>query len=114
MLTQTKVARVAHEVNRAYCQSLGDLSQPKWEEAPEWQRSSAIKCVEFHILNPKAGPEEAHKSWMEQKIKEGWTYGSIECHIKKKHPYLIPYDELPKEQHVEYCIFRAAVHALLF
>ena len=37
------IARVCHEVNRAYCQALGDDSQPTWEEAPEWQRASARK-----------------------------------------------------------------------
>lgn len=36
-----KIARVAHEVNKAYCEALGDMSQPVWEEAPEWQRASA-------------------------------------------------------------------------
>lgn len=34
-----RVAHVAHEVNRAYCQSLGDNSQPTWEDAPHWQRA---------------------------------------------------------------------------
>jgi hypothetical protein len=29
-----EIAKVAHEVNRAYCQALGDFSQPKWEDAP--------------------------------------------------------------------------------
>jgi hypothetical protein len=27
-MTPTQIARVCHEVNRAYCQSLGDDSQP--------------------------------------------------------------------------------------
>ena len=30
-------AKTAHEVNRAYCQGLGDYSQLHWEEAPDWQ-----------------------------------------------------------------------------
>lgn len=32
-----QIARMAHEANRAYCQALGDDSQPAWEDAPEWQ-----------------------------------------------------------------------------
>ena len=33
-----QIAMVAHETNRAYCESIGDNSQPKWEDAPEWQK----------------------------------------------------------------------------
>jgi hypothetical protein len=29
------IARACHEVNRAYCQALGDNSQPAWEDGPE-------------------------------------------------------------------------------
>lgn len=29
------VAQIAHEINKAYCESIGDTSQPSWEEAPE-------------------------------------------------------------------------------
>lgn len=42
-----QIARVAHEVNRAYCKALGDDSQEVWELAPQWQRDSAIVGVKF-------------------------------------------------------------------
>ena len=31
-----EIARIAHEANRAYCQSIGDDSQPNWAEAGLW------------------------------------------------------------------------------
>jgi hypothetical protein len=34
-MTTTDIAKVCHETNRAYCETLGDNSQPPWEEAPE-------------------------------------------------------------------------------
>jgi hypothetical protein len=46
------IARVAHQVNKAYCESMGDLSQADWEEAPAWVRESVIAGVKFHIANP--------------------------------------------------------------
>jgi hypothetical protein len=46
-----EIAKVAHEVNRAYCQAIGDNSQPTWEEAPGWQRDSAINGVLLHLSN---------------------------------------------------------------
>ena len=39
------IAKVCHEVNRAYCMSQGDGSQPRWEDAPDWQKQSAISGV---------------------------------------------------------------------
>lgn len=42
-----QIARVCHEVNRAYCQALGDDSQPAWEDAPQWQRDSALLGVQL-------------------------------------------------------------------
>lgn len=46
------IAQVAHELNKAYCESIGDTSQPSWAGAPEWQKSSAIGGVSFHLDNP--------------------------------------------------------------
>jgi hypothetical protein len=114
MLSQVEVARVAHEVNRAYCQAIGDNSQPKWEDAPDWQKESAVKGVEFHAVNPNAGPEASHESWLEQKKQDGWKYGEVKDAEKKEHPCFVPFSELPKEQQAKDYLFRAVVHALIF
>jgi hypothetical protein len=39
----SNIAKVCHEANRAYCQTISDNSQLPWEQAKEWQRASAIK-----------------------------------------------------------------------
>lgn len=114
MVTQEQVAKVAHEVNRAYCQSIGDNSQPAWEDAPEWQRKSAIDGVSFHVKNPDAGPEASHESWLACKKADGWKYGAVKDPSKKEHPCYVPFNELPKEQQAKDYLFRAVVHSMLF
>lgn len=52
-----QIAILCHELNRAYCATLGDPSQKAWEDAEPWQRESAMKGVEFAIANPGGGPE---------------------------------------------------------
>lgn len=104
------IARVAHEINRAYCASLGDTSQPAWEDAPEWQQQSAIAGVEMHLANPDATPEQSHESWLAQKVAAGWVYGEVKDAEKKQHPCCVPYDQLPPEQKAKDYLFRAAVH----
>lgn len=92
------IARVAHEVNRAYCQAIGDNSQPTWEGAPDWQIESAFDGVHLHLTNPNAGPEASHEAWMEFKLKDGWKYGEEKDAEAKTHPCLVPFNDLPTEQ----------------
>ncbi len=103
------VARRAHQINRAYCAALGDHSQPEWDNAPEWQRSSAVNGVRFHLANPDAGPSGSHESWLKQKLEEGWKYGPVKNPDTKEHPCCVPYDELPPEQKAKDYLFVAVV-----
>lgn len=104
------IAKVAHEINRAYCAALGDETQVAWEDAPEWQRASAVAGVEMHLANPDATPEQSHESWLAQKLADGWEYGEVKDAHKKQHPCCVPYDQLPPEQKAKDYLFRAAVH----
>jgi hypothetical protein len=106
------VARVCHEINRAYCAALGDNSQPAWEDAPEWQKGSARAGVRMHMDNPNAGPEASHEAWMAQKLADGWVLGPFKDPERKTHPCLVPFDLLPRDQQAKDYLFRATVHAL--
>lgn len=106
-------ARVAHEVNRAYCQAIGDNSQPSWEDAPDWQKESAVAGVKAIRDNPDMTPEQSHENWMAQKKADGWTYGQKKDADKKEHPAFLPYAKLPQEQRVKDYLFGAVVRAVL-
>ena len=106
-----KIAKIAHEINKAYCEALGDFSQASWENAPEWQRESARMGVDLH-MSGDFGPEASHISWMKQKVETGWVYGEFKDVVNKTHPYIVPFDQLPVEQQAKDYIFRAVVHAL--
>jgi hypothetical protein len=106
------IAKTCHEVNRAYCKSIGDNSQPSWEDAPEWQRKSAVNGVQFHISNPDAGPSASHDSWLAEKKADGWKYGPIKDADTKQHPCFVPYADLPENQKAKDALFISVVHAL--
>lgn len=106
------IARVCHEANRAYCQALGDDTQVSWDDAPEWQRTSAIEGVKMHLANPGATPEDSHNNWLKQKTADGWLYGPVKDPVAKTHPCIRYYKELSVEQRAKDHIFRAIVHAL--
>lgn len=106
------IAQVAHEINRAYCASLGDTTQPAWDDAPDWQKASALAGVDMHLANPDATPEQSHESWLAQKTADGWTFGEVKDAEAKTHPCFKPYAELPAEQKAKDYLFRGVVHAL--
>ncbi|MHB1023977.1 MAG: RyR domain-containing protein [Acidobacteriaceae bacterium] len=112
-LSAVDVARTCHEVNRAYCKSLGDDSQPAWRNAPEWQKQSALNGVVFHMEHPDAGAAATHNSWLKEKELSGWKYGPVKNPDTKEHPCFVPYDQLPPEQQAKDALFIAVVHALL-
>lgn len=113
MISVEHIARIAHEVNRAYCQAIGDYSQPIWEAAPDWQKQSARLGVMFHMAHPDAGPNASHDSWLAEKQANGWTYGPVKDPIAKKHPCMVPFDELPAEQQAKDFLFRGIAHAII-
>lgn len=108
-------ARICHEANRAFCEYIGDKSQPPWAEAPPWQRQSAINGVSFHILHPEAGDSASHDNWMAEKLAAGWVYGRVKDPDASPptHPCLVPFEELPAEQQFKDRLFRTIVHAAL-
>lgn len=110
-MTRDYIARTAHEVNKAYCEALGDFSQISWDGAPEWQRVSCRMGVDLHLMGD-FGPEASHVAWMKNKSDEGWTYGPVKDVEAKQHPCMVPFEDLPKEQQIKDHLFRAVVHAL--
>lgn len=112
-MNRTDIAKVAHEINKSFCASIGDTSQPSWEDAPEWQKESAINGVNFHIDNPEASPSASHENWLKQKEEDGWKHGPVKNPETKEHPCFVPYDQLPVEQRSKDYLFKQVVHSLL-
>ena len=103
-------AAAAHEMNRLFCQAHGDFSQPHWEDAPAWQRESAIKGVKGALEGNT--PEQSHESWLEEKKATGWKYGPVKDPEKKEHPCYVPYAELPPEQQYKDTLFLTTVRSM--
>lgn len=111
-MQNTHIAEICHEANRAYCRTIGDFSQPSWDDAPDWQKKSAINGVNFHLDNPGAGPSASHDNWLREKIADGWRYGAVKDPERKEHPCCVPYHELDEKQRRKDSLFIAIVDAL--
>lgn len=116
MLDEEKIetiARATHETNRAYCVALGDFSQELWEDAPEWQRQSAIEGVRSILEGRATTPEQQHEEWCRFRRADGWTHGDVKDPVAKTHPCLVPYEDLPPEQRGKDHLFRCVTLGLL-
>lgn len=107
-----EIAKVAHNVNRAYCVATSDNSQFPWEDAEDWQKKSAINGVKFHLENKDVTPEQSHESWLAEKVREGWVYGPVKDVEKKEHPCMLPYSQLPRSQRVKDYLFKSVVDSM--
>ena len=42
--------------------------------------------------------KHVHEVWAATRIAQGWTYGPERNDAARKHPCLVPYDQLPEEE----------------
>jgi ryanodine receptor 2 len=47
-----------------------------------------------HLVEPLA--RNAHEIWAELRMKDGWTYGPVRDDLRKLHPCLVLFDEMPE------------------
>lgn len=107
------IAKTAHEANRALCRAFGDDSQVPWEEAPDWQRTSALDGVKKTHDGTVTSPQQSHENWLTMKRADGWVYGAVKDPEAKTHPCMVPYDDLPPEQRAKDHVFQAVVRTML-
>jgi hypothetical protein len=106
------IARIAHEANRAYCQTLGDYTLDEWGRTPQDKKERALVGVVYALQHPGAGPEDLHEVWMTVMAADGWKYGPSKHDFLKTHPCMRPWAELPDAQKVKDRLFLGIVRAL--
>ena len=74
------------------------MKQNKLDYIPEPMDLSLVDLPESLIQLSERIAENVHEVWAKARIDEGWTYGEKRDDIHKKHPCLVPYDELPEEE----------------
>ena len=107
------IGKMAHEINRAYCQAIGESEFGPWDECPEHVREAVRDGVRFHIRNPVTTPESSHNNWMQKKFQQGWRLAPVKDVTKKYSPNLVAFEKLPLEQQVKDYLFRACVRVMI-
>ena len=74
------------------------MKENKLDYIPEPMDLSSVDLPESLIQLSERIAENVHGVWAKARMDEGWTYGEKRDDIHKKHPCLVPYDELPEEE----------------
>ena len=74
------------------------MKENKLDYIPEQMDLSSVDLPESLIQLSERIAENVHEVWAKARMDEGWTYGEKRDDIHKKHPCLVPYDELPEEE----------------
>jgi len=60
--------------------------------------TSAISLTPDILQLTEILAKNTHDTWALQRISEGWKFGDKRDDMKKEHPDLIPYEELPESE----------------
>ncbi len=91
------IARVVHEAQRALQFAFSDpVPAPEWNYAPEYMKTALRKTIRLVLQG--ATPEQTHDLWYSDKMADGWTFGEIKDAHARKHPNMVPYDQLPQRE----------------
>lgn len=42
--------------------------------------------------------KNVHEVWAKNRLEDGWTYGALRDDVRKTHPCLVPYEDLPESE----------------
>lgn len=106
------IAEVCHNAVRAWIQHHGDPTYPTWLLSPGYMKQANIQSVRFIIDNPDSTLQEIHDNWCTNKAKHGWKYGEVKNSVRKTHPCLVPYEDLPLKEKAKNSLFKGIVLSL--
>ncbi len=122
VLVMEDLARAAHAL---YCEQerRRGKTAPTWEELDEDRRDANRAQVadipnKLYILGYELAPSHGlpasdiviapeqlekmavheHNRWMDERTRQGWTYGPVRDNARKHHPCLVPWEKLPEEE----------------
>lgn len=65
---------------------------------PQPAETANIVVPDSLISLSEALAKNTHEVWAAGRIAEGWVWGAIRDDVQKRHPCLVPYEDLPEEE----------------
>ncbi|MDE7386465.1 MAG: Ryanodine receptor Ryr [Muribaculaceae bacterium] len=68
------------------------------EYVPKPVETSDVKLPDELLPLIEEMARNVHEVWAQGRMADGWTYGPVRDDADKKHPCLVPYEELPESE----------------
>ena len=111
-LSHEDIARVAYDANMRL-NLLTGVESPAWDDFTPEDRDLFIDGVRMQIEQPNRTIEQIHEDWVDDRIRNGWRYGTVRDHTRKTHPSIVPFAELSLVEKVKDTLFASIVTSLL-
>jgi len=105
------IARLVVNTNADYSLALGEQAVTYWDATSPEVRASIIRGI-ISALRYDPTPAQNHQNFIDDRTKEGWTYGPEKNAEAKTHPDMIPFEQLPADQKAKNFIFLSLVKSL--
>ena len=104
-----KAARIVHAANNSLRFHFGDPANPVWDELDEESKHRALVGVAKVAESPDITPQQCHAMWVESMAADGYRYGDNIDYVRKEHPNMVPYSQLPEPQKLKDLLFISIV-----
>jgi hypothetical protein len=106
-----KISEIIYEACRleAIWSKRSVVPKPFDEREKEFKRQF-IRTIEKYLKAKRLPtPKQAHNNWLKEYKKMGWKFGFYYEPEKKRHPDILPYEDLPQDEKEKDAIFLMAV-----
>jgi len=97
-MTVTQIAKIAHEIRSVSIGLFKGKPTIAWDDLNEGVKNYILREVHYWLKNPSASASDSHNEWLRCKTEEGWSFGEENDHENKKHPSIVPYDQIPIQE----------------
>jgi len=104
------IARLAHDVYRAYMTGAAKVSLP-FDSLDPHTKESLLDGVKGVLEGAVTTPQQSHENWMRFKADAGWIHGEEIDHERKQHPCICSFEQLPITERMKDYLFVFSVKA---
>ena len=108
----SRIARVAHEADRALAAVQGRMDQRTWFALEARDRANLVTGVQVALDTPRATAADLHAAWLSDKREAGWRWGPAFDRTAQTDPLMIPWDQLSVPAQARELLFVATVRSL--
>lgn len=91
------VARLAHAAVVEHTTVFGEVAIA-WDDLEDNDRELFIQMIREFAAHPEWTPEQQHQTWVDIRLREDWQYGATVDYRRRRHPLLVPFDRLSREE----------------